>query len=115
MALFVTAGPDHERELRDRLAAAGVDVTVFSPNLARRAALEHDLEHALEERCNLFLTELKAAAIEVVAERARRQGAEVAFLRNRPRSLEGEPDIDSELLRLSEEARRGAVAPAARP
>ena len=50
---------------------------VFSSNLARRGDLERDVEAALRERCDVFLTELKAAAIDVVAEAAARAGAQV--------------------------------------
>jgi len=44
---------------------------VASTNLARRAALAEDLERAVEEGCDVWLTELKAAAIDVVAARLR--------------------------------------------
>ena len=40
-------------------------------NLARRAALAADLDRAAEEGCDVYLTELKAAAIDTVAVRAR--------------------------------------------
>jgi hypothetical protein len=56
------------------------------------------MELAARERCNLFLTELKAAAVEIVAPRAEREGADLVFLRNRPVSLQGEPSLDAELL-----------------
>ena len=36
------------------------------------------------ERCDVYLTELKAAAVDTVAVRARAEGARVIFLRNRP-------------------------------
>ena len=38
-----------------------------STNLARRAALADDLERARAERCDVYLVELKAAAIDTVA------------------------------------------------
>ena len=82
----------------------GIDVRVFSSSLSRRGELVHDLERAARERCDVFLTELKAAAIEVVASEAERSGAEVVFVRNRPVSLPGEPDLDAELLRIHDEA-----------
>jgi cyclic 2,3-diphosphoglycerate synthetase len=62
----------------------GVEPVVTSTNLARRGALAADLERARAERCDLYLTELKAAAIEVVAVAAREAGAAVGFVRNRP-------------------------------
>jgi cyclic 2,3-diphosphoglycerate synthetase len=85
-----------------------VEVTLFSCNLANRAALERDIEQAAQQRCDLFLTELKAAAIDTVAERAEQQGAEIVFLRNRPVSPGGENDLDTELLSLFEQARAEA-------
>ena len=36
--------------------------------------------------------------------KGKRSGAEVVFLRNRPVSLPGEPDLDEELLRIHDEA-----------
>jgi cyclic 2,3-diphosphoglycerate synthetase len=77
----------------------GVDAVVGSTNLSRRAALTDDLDRAVAERCDLWLTELKGAAIDTVAERARREGAGIAFLRNRPVGLDG--DLDAELLELA--------------
>jgi cyclic 2,3-diphosphoglycerate synthetase len=64
-------------------ACRGVEPVVASRNLARRAALADDLAAAERERCDLYLTELKAAAIDTVAVHARRTGARVAFVRNR--------------------------------
>ncbi len=62
----------------------GVEPVVASTNLARRAALADDLDRAVEERCDVWLTELKAAAIDAVAARARTEGVRVVFVRNRP-------------------------------
>ena len=45
----------------------GVEPLVVSTNLGRRAALAGDLERAAAEGCDLYLTELKAAAIDTVA------------------------------------------------
>jgi predicted GTPase len=61
-----------------------VEPVVASTNLARRSALAADLERAEAEGCDLYLTELKAAAIDTVARRATERGARVAFVRNRP-------------------------------
>jgi cyclic 2,3-diphosphoglycerate synthase len=103
VALFMTAAPEREPELRSALERHGVDVRLFSTSLARRPQLERDLEQAATEGCDVYLTEIKAAAIEVVAERAEEHGAELVFLRNKPVSLAGEPDLDAELARLVEE------------
>ncbi len=74
VALFTTGGP----------AAPGLEPVVASDNLARRRALGADLDRAVAERCDVYLTELKAAAVDTVAKRAGSEGASVIFLRNRP-------------------------------
>jgi cyclic 2,3-diphosphoglycerate synthetase len=74
VALFTTGAP----------ACHGVDPIVASVNLARRAALSDDLDRAVDAGCDVWLTELKAAAIDTVARRARKEGARLAFVRNRP-------------------------------
>jgi predicted GTPase len=64
-------------------ACAALEPVVSSSSLARRGELAADLERAAEERCDVYLTELKAAAIDTVAVHARRAGARVVFVRNR--------------------------------
>jgi len=74
VALFTTGAP----------ACDGVEPLVASTNLARRSALASDLERAAAAGCDLYLTELKAAAIDTVARHAAERGARVVFVRNRP-------------------------------
>jgi cyclic 2,3-diphosphoglycerate synthetase len=74
VALFTTGAPDCE----------GVEPVVRSANLARRADLAGDLDRAAAEGCDVYLTELKAAAIDTVARHAEERGARVVFVRNRP-------------------------------
>lgn len=76
----------------------GVEPVVSSRNLSRRTALSEDLDRAVAEGCDVYLTELKAAAIDTVAARARDEGARVIFLRNRPIGIDG--DLDAALLSL---------------
>jgi cyclic 2,3-diphosphoglycerate synthetase len=71
-----------------------------STSLARRAALAAELDRAAAERADVYLTELKAAAIDTVAVRARREGARVVFIRNRP------VGIDDALVKLYRDAAR---------
>lgn len=78
----------------------GVEPVVTSANLARRSALAADLDRAAAERCDVYLTELKAAAIDTVAERAAAEGARVAFVRNRPAGLDA--DLDAALMELAD-------------
>lgn len=80
----------------------GVEPVVVSTNLGHRGALAADLERATAEGCDLYLTELKAAAIDTVAVFAREQGVQLAFVRNRPVGLDG--DLDAELLGLWRDA-----------
>lgn len=77
---------------------------VHSANLGRRAALQGDLERAAAEGCDTYVTEVKAAAIEVVAAEAGRRDARVVFCTNMPLPLDGEADLDEALLSLAEEA-----------
>ena len=76
----------------------GFEPVVASRNLARRGALAADLDRAAAECCDVYLTELKAAAIDTVAVHARREEASVIFLRNRPVGIDG--DLDAALLEL---------------
>ena len=78
---------------------AGVDPVVSSANLARRGALAEDLALAEKEGCDVYLTELKAAAIDTVAASARRTGARVVFVRNRV--VSGDADLDGLLAGLA--------------
>jgi cyclic 2,3-diphosphoglycerate synthetase len=75
VAIFTTGAPTVE---------GAPDPVLFSTNLARRSALAAELDRAAEERCDIYLTELKAAAVDTVAMRARAEGARVVFIRNRP-------------------------------
>jgi predicted GTPase len=89
VALFTTGAPSCE----------GVEPVVASANLARRGPLAADLERVAAERCDVYLTELKAAAIDTVARHARERGARVVFVRNRP------VGIDDVLVKLYRDAR----------
>jgi cyclic 2,3-diphosphoglycerate synthetase len=111
-AVFATVRPEEAGRFRAALEQKGIEVALLSANLARRGELEHDLAEATRARCDLFLTELKAAAIDMVAERAERDGVPVVWLRNRVVSLPGEPDLDGELWRLFDEIPRTATAAA---
>jgi cyclic 2,3-diphosphoglycerate synthase len=79
------------------------DVVATSANLADRASLRNDLASIDAET---YVIEIKAAAIDVVAEAALERDARIVFARNDVVPLPGEPDLDSELLSLAD----GAVA-----
>jgi predicted RecB family endonuclease len=93
VALFTTGAP----------APEGLEPLVASANLSRRGPLCADLDRAAAERCDVYATELKAAAIDSVALRARREGARVVFVRNRPEGIGN--DLDRALLDLHRHAR----------
>jgi cyclic 2,3-diphosphoglycerate synthetase len=78
----------------DHLDAEFVHV---SRNLADRAALREELKTV---DADAFLVEIKAAAIDVVAEVAVERGIECVFAANDVRALEPGDDLDAGLLSL---------------
>jgi cyclic 2,3-diphosphoglycerate synthase len=107
IAYFTTAPAEaHERlaeHLRERYGAADVAV---SGNLARREALRTDLERLEGE---VYLVEIKAAAIDVVAEAAAARGIPVVFADNEVVPLDGELDLESEVEALADAAMKEPV------
>jgi cyclic 2,3-diphosphoglycerate synthetase len=102
VAFFSTAPDAALPRLRSHLEDVhGLDVVHVSGNLARRERLSEELE-ALD--ADVYLVEIKAAAIDVVAEAARERGAEVSFADNEVLPLEGVEDLDEALRRLAAEA-----------
>jgi len=89
-----TAGPASTGHL-------DAEVVHASASLADRASLREELDRVDAE---VYLVEIKAACIDVVAETARSRGAEVVFADNEPVSLPGEPDLDAELRGLVQAA-----------
>ncbi len=99
VAFFSTA-PEHVLErLGEHLRAEhGADVVHLSGNLARRDALRRELDKC---DADVYLVEIKAAAIDVVAEAAGERGIAVVFADNEVLPLPGEPDLDAELRTLA--------------
>ena len=83
------------------------EVVHASRNLADRAALREELERV---DADVFLVEIKAAAIDVVAEAAIERGAECVFAMNDVHPLEAGVDLDAELLALADVATAQPVA-----
>jgi cyclic 2,3-diphosphoglycerate synthetase len=108
VAFFTTAlETAHDRlaaDLRERHGAAEVAV---SGNLARRDALRADLSRL---EADVYLVELKAAAIDVVADAAGERGTPVVFADNEVLPLDGEPDLEAEVEALAQAAMAEAVA-----
>jgi cyclic 2,3-diphosphoglycerate synthase len=82
--------------------AFGCVVVGLTHRLADRTGLAEDLEEA--PPFEVLVTELKAAAVDVAADRATARGAEVVFADNRAITLEGDgelPDLLLETARLA--------------
>ena len=86
---------------RAETAHLDAEIVHASSSLADRAGLRNELETVDAE---VYLVEIKAAGIDVVAETARTRGAEVIFAENEPVARPGEPDLDAELESLVEAA-----------
>jgi cyclic 2,3-diphosphoglycerate synthetase len=98
VAYFTTAPEGAHQLLAEHLRAEhGADVIGVSGNLARRDALREDVDRL---EADVYLVEIKAAAIDLVAEEAARRGVELVFADNDVTGLPGEPDLDGELRRL---------------
>jgi cyclic 2,3-diphosphoglycerate synthetase len=99
VAYFCTAPPAAADVLAERLAAEhGANVVHVSGNLADRAALTVELETV---DADVFLVELKAAAVDVVAEAGLARGAEIVLAANDVVPLPGYPDLDEIVLEMS--------------
>jgi cyclic 2,3-diphosphoglycerate synthetase len=81
----------------------GADVVAVSGSLSDRLALRADLDRPDVAGADTYLTEIKAAAIDVVAEAAEARGARLVFCDNRPQATDGSPDLDAALRRLADE------------
>lgn len=102
VAFFTTADASATEllagHLRDEHGAA--DVTI-SCNLSRREQLREDVQRA---DADVFVVEIKAAAIDVVARAAAERDIPVVFADNDVIPIEGQPDLDDELRALAETA-----------
>jgi cyclic 2,3-diphosphoglycerate synthase len=99
VAYFCTAPPSAGSVLAEHLATEhGADVVHVSGNLADRAALTVELENV---DADVYLVELKAAAVDVVAEAGLARGAEIVLAANDVVPLPGYPDLDEIVLELA--------------
>ncbi len=107
IAFFGTAPKSQHARIGAHLAAVyGAEVVHVSGQLGDRAALVAELASLDAE---VLVVEVKAAAIDVVAEEAERRGLHVVLAGNDVVPLDGEPDLDLELERLADEAIAAAV------
>jgi cyclic 2,3-diphosphoglycerate synthetase len=99
VAFFSTAPEAIHDRLREHLESEhGAEVVLFSGNLSRRDQLQADLERA--DDADVFLVEIKAAAIEVVAEAAAQRGTDVVFADNEV--VATDTDFDERLRSLAD-------------
>jgi cyclic 2,3-diphosphoglycerate synthetase len=82
-------------------ATFGAEVAYVSGSLSDRGALRQELAHLDAEA---VVVEVKAAAIDVVAEHADALGIPVILAGNDVVTLPGEPDLDALLEQLAAEA-----------
>jgi cyclic 2,3-diphosphoglycerate synthetase len=111
-ALFTTAPEETLATLGEHLEREhGAEMTHVSGSLARREELRSELERI---DADLFLVELKAAAVDVVIEEAQARGIEIGIVDNELIPLEGEDDLEAALADLAEQALSSSKEPASR-
>ena len=98
---FTTTAP--QAAIPDLVASlergAGCTVVGASNRLSDRAGLSEDLDGAPD--FDVLVTELKAAAVDVAADRAMERGAEVVFADNRAETLDGDGELSEVLLEVA--------------
>ena len=101
VAFFSTASePAHGLFAQHLAEEYGADVVHVSGALADRSMLRSELDRVDAE---VFLVELKAAAIDIVAEVGSERGVDVVLAGSDVQPVDGQ-DLDAELQRLAEEA-----------
>ena len=114
VACFSTA-PERQKEVLSRYLEDrwGCRVMMFSTHLADRDALRKDLEDGAMDQVDMVVTEIKAAAIDVVAEQAVMRGLPVVFMDNLPVEVspegalrEGSKALEDLALQLAATARQ---------
>ena len=105
LAVFTTAPAAIHDRLREHLEREhGAEVALLSGSLARRDELRAELDSEAAQTVDAYAVEIKAAAIDVVADAAERHGIPVVFMDNAVVPLEGEPDLDQLSEALANEA-----------
>jgi cyclic 2,3-diphosphoglycerate synthetase len=102
VAYFTTAQAEsHERLARWLGDVHGAEVVYVSGNLSDRSALAKELDSV---DADVYLTEIKAAGIDLVAETGLARGVEVVLAANELMPLPGQPELEPELRALAEGA-----------
>jgi cyclic 2,3-diphosphoglycerate synthetase len=95
VAYFTTAPLEVIEPIRDYIAAEyDCSVDFVSTDLADRKKLRESLARIGDDDADVFLTEIKAAAVDVVAEEADRRGTKVIFCDNIPVEIDGTRRLD---------------------
>jgi cyclic 2,3-diphosphoglycerate synthetase len=103
VAFFSTAPDGVHARLREHLAREHeAEVVLVSGNLGRRQELRADLASLEARSAEVYLVELKAAAIDVVAETAAERGVDFVLCDNELRPLRGEHDLEELVHSLAE-------------
>jgi cyclic 2,3-diphosphoglycerate synthase len=110
VAYFTTAPEAIHDRLQSHLEDEhGAEVVLVSGNLSRRDKLREELQSKEAQAAETFLIELKAAAIDVVAEAASESGTPVVLCDNEVRTVGDDGDLDRELLALADAVGRERV------
>ncbi|MGH3030215.1 MAG: cyclic 2,3-diphosphoglycerate synthetase [Gaiellaceae bacterium] len=105
VAVFTTAPASVHDRLRDHLEREhGAQVTLLSGSLARREELRAELDSHAARGAEAYLVEIKAAAIDVVAEVASEREIPVVFADNEVLPLDPETDLDGQIEALADAA-----------
>jgi cyclic 2,3-diphosphoglycerate synthase len=110
VAYFTTA-PEviHDRLRRHLEDEHGADVVLVSGSLSRRSELRSELDSDEARTAEVFLIELKAAAIDVVAETASDRDVSVVLCDNEVRTIGGGLDLDEQLVALADAVSKETV------
>ena len=106
-AYFTTAREPAHARLAAELAEVGAEIVHVSGSLADRTALRRELEGVDAE---VFLTEIKAAAIDVVAEAGAERGIRVVLVANEIVPVAGQRELEPALLALADQAQAEPVS-----
>ena len=101
VAYFTTAAAPAHNRLAEGLTEYGAEVVHVSGQLADRPALQRELETV---DADVYLTEIKAAGIDVVAEAGAKRGVEIVLAANDLVRVPGQPELEPALLALADSA-----------
>ncbi|MGH3094356.1 MAG: 2,3-diphosphoglycerate synthetase [Gaiellaceae bacterium] len=105
VAVFTTAPAAIHDRLREHVEREhGARVTLLSGSLARREDLRRELDSPAAREAEAYLVEIKAAAIDVVAEVASTREIPVVFADNEVLPVDPETDLDGQIEALAEAA-----------